>query len=172
MAFKFNPTPPPDELRDYLYYEDGHIYRTDTKARVGCLNGNGYFCFTYQRRTYLVHRLIYWLHTGEWPQVVDHKSRNKTDNHIENLQAATQTQNAFNNTLRTDSTTGYTGVEKRGDRYNVSIKIDGKRYYLYGYKSLEAAALARDILAKIFYGDFARYGIAENAALKVGGVTI
>ncbi|EAQ0500014.1 hypothetical protein CTP45_24605 [Salmonella enterica] len=173
MGTRYNPTPPPDELRDYVYYEDGHIYRTDTKARVGCLNRNGYFCYTYQGRTYLIHRLIYWLHTGEWPEVVDHKSRIKTDNRFENLQAATQSENACNNTLRKNSSTGYTGVEQRpGGKYSVSIIIEGKRYYIYGYESLEAAALARDILIRLFYGDFARYGIAENAALKVGGIMI
>ncbi|END3518153.1 HNH endonuclease [Escherichia coli O13/129/135:H4] len=169
---RYRQDPPPDELRDHVYYDDGHIYRVGTESRLGCLGKNGYYNFTYKGRTYLVHRLIYWLHTGEWPEVCDHISRDKTDNHIENLRPSTDAENSRNNSLSETNSSGYTGVEERDGKYNVFIRLEGKRYGIYGYKNKEAAALARDILCKLFYGDFARYGIAENAALKVGDKVI
>ncbi|ENG0769479.1 HNH endonuclease [Salmonella enterica subsp. enterica] len=172
MAQQTNMTPPPDELRDYLYYDDGEIFRTDTKNRVGNLNTSGYFSFTYKGRTFLVHRLIYWLHTGDWPEFVDHKNGDHLDNRIENLREATKDENCRNVGVRANNTTGYAGVAKRGNKYNIQIRIEGKKYEIYGYHSLEAAALARDILVKLFYGDFGQYGITKNAALKVGGKEI
>ncbi|HFW4592849.1 TPA: HNH endonuclease [Salmonella enterica subsp. enterica serovar Aberdeen] len=168
----FNPTPPPDSLRDYIYYDDGHIYRAETGKRLGHLNQNRYFLFTYLGRTYLVHRLIYWLHTGEWPPVVDHKDRNKQNNRIENLKPANQVENSRNNSIRHDNKTGYTGVKFYRGKFSADITLQGKRFYSLGYETPEAAALARDILINWFYGDFARYGILDKASIKVGGKAI
>ncbi|HID4300450.1 TPA: HNH endonuclease [Escherichia coli] len=169
---KTNMTPPPDDLRDYLIYDNGHIFRADTSARVGNLGKNGYYNFTYQGRTYLVHRLIYWLHKSEWPEFVDHENGNRHDNRIENLRPSTRSQNAVNVGVKKHNTTGFTGVRKRGDKYQADIHFHGKRLCISGYETVETAALARDLLAYWFNGEFARFGIIDKQQIKVGGKAI
>ncbi|EGJ4116052.1 HNH endonuclease [Salmonella enterica] len=171
MINKTNMTPPPDSLRDYLIYDDGKIYRADTKARVGNLGNNGYFNFTYKGRTYLVHRLIYWLDTGEWPEFVDHKNGNQLDNRKENLRASTKSENAFNIRIKSSNTTGYTGVIKRFGKYQAQIMLNGKRLTVCGYETPEAAALARDLMSYWFFGEFSRFGVLDKQ-IKVGGKAI
>lgn len=168
---KTNMTPPPDSLRDYLIYDDGKIYRADTKARVGNLGKNGYFNFTYKNRTYLVHRLIYWLHTGEWPEYVDHINGDQLDNQKENLRAATKSENAINIKARSSNKSGYTGVIKRFGKYQAEITYNGNRFRIYGYETAEAAALARDLMSHWFFGEFSRYGVLDKQ-IKVGGKAI
>ncbi|EDX8731914.1 HNH endonuclease [Salmonella enterica subsp. enterica serovar Braenderup] len=168
---KTNMTPPPDSLRDYLIYDDGKIYRADTKARVGHLGNNGYHIFTYKKRTYLVHRLIYWLHTGEWPEYVDHINGDQLDNRKENLRAATKSDNAVNIRVKANNTTGYTGVVKRLGKYNAQIMLNGKRCTICGYETAEAAALARDLMSHWFFGEFSRFGVLDKQ-IKVGGKAI
>ncbi|EJJ2366485.1 HNH endonuclease, partial [Salmonella enterica] len=151
MKNKTNMTPPPDSLRDHLIYVDGKIYRADTKARVGHLGSNGYYNYTYKGRNYLVHRLIYWLHTGEWPEFVDHINGDQLDNHKENLRKATKSQNGANIRKQSNNTTGYTGVTKLKYSYQVKLCLNGKEFTKAGYKTPEAAALARDILSHCFF---------------------
>jgi len=168
---KTNMTPPPDSLRDRLIYDDGKIYRADTKARVGNLGRNGYFNYTYKGRTYLVHRLIYWLHSGEWPEFVDHINGDQLDNRKENLRAATRSQNGANSRKSSNNTTGYIGVIKLKRSYQAKIRIDGKDFSHAGYETPEAAALARDILSLCFYGEFARLNLLDKQ-IKIGGKAI
>lgn len=180
-----NRTPPPDELREQIYYKDGALYfheghdkryKRNQGKPIGYRTKDGYLrvrlTVNGAIRAYLVHRLIYWLEKHDWPVSIDHKDRNRSNNLIDNLKPATLLENNRNTSIRKDNATGYTGVERYGSKYKVKIKLDDRAYVICGYESLEAAALARDILAKIFFGDFARFGILDNAALKVGGITI
>ncbi|EIF7532644.1 HNH endonuclease [Salmonella enterica] len=169
---KTNMTPPPDELRDHIYYEDGKIYRVDTGARLGYLTKRGYYNYTFKGRTYLLHRLIFWLHKSEWPEFVDHKNGDHSDNRIDNLRASTRSQNNFNCKPRYSNLTGYTGVVKQGKKYTAQINYEGNRLNVCGYESPEAAAVARDLLSHWFFKEFTRFGILDKAKLNVGGVAI
>lgn len=174
-----NMTPPPDELRDLIYYDDGELYwqhhyrgvarRTDKpigyvhkvdgyrKSKIKCAD---------VLREYAIHRLIYWLHTGDWPEEIDHKDQNKLNNHIENLRPATHAQNQQNKAIFKNNTSGYAGVKPQRGKYTVTFYIDGKQFSIYGYKNKETAALARDLLAYMFYGEFASYNIDKPIKMK------
>lgn len=168
--------PPPDELRNLIEYRDGEIYYLPaakgsyTKAKgkaLGFVRKDGYrnlmITCEGERRHYLAHRLGYWLVTGEWVAILDHINRNRSDNRIENLKPCEWFENCRNNTIRKDNESGYTGVTLHTDGlWRVSFSIESKRYHIDGYKHKETAALARDLLIHMFYGDFARYGISEN----------
>lgn len=180
-----NPLPPPDGLREIIYHEDGKIYylpqakQQYSRAKgkeLGYIRKDGYRRILVtcegERRSYLAHRLVYWLDTGEWPPLVNHKNRIRSDNRPDNLEPCTERQNGQNNTLRTDNKSGYTGVLKNGNRWRVQFSIDGKRFYVDGYLHKETAALARDLIISLVYKDFARYGISENAGLTLGGSSI
>jgi len=73
-------------------------------------NVQGYLQVMIAQRTYLVHRLVYLYHVGEFPEMLDHINRDKLDNRIENLREASKSQNACNTRKRRDNTSGTKGV--------------------------------------------------------------
>lgn len=177
----FRKDPPPDELRSMIYYEDGEIYwnpeyrngngRTDKP--IGCYRSHGYkatrISINGVYRDYMIHRLIWWLTHDEWPELLDHADGDQRNNKIENLRKATRTQNAVN--CKASSKSGYVGVTKNGkETYRINLTIEGKNYYINGYKTAEAAALARDILSKLVYGDFARLNVLHKNNVTIDGI--
>jgi hypothetical protein len=54
-------------------------------ARVGSPDKDGYLKVTINRRGHRVHRLIYMMHHGFMPPVIDHIDNDKLNNNIENL---------------------------------------------------------------------------------------
>ena len=85
----------PHQLRDLLDYdpETGDVwwavdYGRRIKAGTPCRNPNsgGYFRVNYKRSTYLLHRVIWFLHYGEQPpELVDHENNDNQCNAIWNL---------------------------------------------------------------------------------------
>ncbi|MEB4674789.1 HNH endonuclease [Enterobacteriaceae bacterium G50] len=170
-----NVTPPPDELLNLIFYEDGHLYWTKAAIKekprrkagpIGHVTPAGYrqtlISVGGVKRHFYLHRLIYWFHTGEWPETVDHKDQNKQNNRIENLRPATRKQQEHNKSSRGE--TNYFGVNynKENKTYRATIAIDGKQQIITGFKTPEMAALHRDILATLFHGEFASLNILNK----------
>lgn len=148
------PKPISDEdkanLREYFYTKDGILYakksycnRVKKDQVVGADNGNGYLIVMCKGRLYLVHRVIYLLETGDWPDgVVDHINGDKSDNRIINLRAVSQAQNtkAFSPAHK-DSSSRFRGVHwfKRYSKWQAQIMCDGKKKHL-GYFDVEEDA--------------------------------
>jgi hypothetical protein len=82
----------------------------------------------------LVHRIAYFLHTGEMPDEVDHRDTNKTNNRANNLRAASRSLNVFNQgvkrgTIYKHLPYGVVATRNRGAlRYKAQIEKDGARY--------------------------------------------
>ena len=96
------PCPYPDcgssDFPNLLYFpETGVLYRTDFKRETGTLCRNtGYLLLSYNNKTYLAHRLSFYLYFGFWPKQVDHINRNRADNRIENLREVETFEQATN----------------------------------------------------------------------------
>ncbi len=104
--------------------------------QIGCINSWGYLRFAIQRREFMVHRVCWFLHYGEWPtQQIDHINGIKTDNRIANLRDVPQNVN-MQNLLpkRSKTTSGLLGAHVSGSTakkpWSSSIKVDGRSYYL------------------------------------------
>jgi len=118
------------ELFLLFYYKDGKLYNRITRnsravigAEVGCNDGHDYLDVSVNKRKYKVHRIIWAMHNGRWPEgnlVIDHINRIKSDNHKENLREATTQQNAWNNKAK-----GY--CYSKGN-WRAHIMANGKRY--------------------------------------------
>ncbi|EKR4225036.1 HNH endonuclease [Salmonella enterica] len=182
---EYRPDPPPDELIEMLFTENGKLYwkpehckgnRKEGKA-IGLSDNRGYLAFTSARgqedkktRCYKVHRVINYLVTGEWPPIVDHKDGNTLNNHPDNLRSSCTVKNMQNRRKQKNNSSGYMGVRRSGSTYSAGITINRKLFQIHGYKNPEAAALARDILAKLFYSDQATMNFIDKGLIIVDGV--
>ena len=149
-------------LRDNTRYEDGWLICTNrwhNKLRVGQKLGKlkrQYYCISVFGRWYKAHRLIFLMFNGYLPEVVDHKDRDKLNNCIDNLRAATKAQNERNRTKYSNNTSGYKGVwlDKRSQKWIAEITVNGKSLKLGTFRTPESAAEAYDSAALKYHADF------------------
>jgi HNH endonuclease len=135
-------------------------------ARAGTIAGTvtdkGYRSIYINDKKYLAHRLIWLMQTGEWPpREIDHKDRNgpKRDygNRWTNLRLATRSQNAQNQKMRSDNTSGHVGVYWGSElnKWVAHITFEGKEIPLGYYLNFEDAVAVRQNAEKTLFGVFA-----------------
>lgn len=154
-----------ERVLELFAYRDGQLVRrisVSSNARAGdvagTLNQFGYIQVSIDKRLYQAHRVIYLMHHGYMPRLVDHIDRNRSNNRIENLRAATHVQNGYNKSKLSSNSSGYKGVSwcKKTLRWRASISINGKIKFLGRYGDVKAAALAYSLAAEKHHGEFAR----------------
>ena len=110
---------------------------------TGYCERNGYGRY----HKYLVHRVAYELSTGESPGdlLVDHICRNRVCVNPAHLRLATAKQNAQNQSLARNNTSGFTGVyfNKCSRKWRAHLFHNGRRINLGYFKTVEAAYEAR-----------------------------
>lgn len=120
-------------------YKDGFLYwkvPINSYSRVGTIAGyqmdKRYWVISIDNKMYRAHRLIFLWHHGYIPQFIDHIDQNKINNKIENLRAATKSQNMQNCGKQKNNTSGYKGVHqnKADGKFEASIHINGKKIHL------------------------------------------
>jgi len=178
--------PTPEELRNIFRYDRaaGKLYRLrrpiagfragrlgqEVNARrwntrfegkmVDNVNDCGYIGVTVNYKPLLVHRIIWAMHYGKWPEnEIDHINHDRSDNRIVNLREVTRTQNGRNQSMFTNNTSGYTGVifRKRTNKWRAQIKVGGVKTHLGYFNCITAAAIARK-KAEIKYGFHINHG--------------
>jgi len=110
--------------------------------RVGCINPDGYLQTKMAGKSVLVHRIIWKMKTGKWPEnYIDHVNGNKIDNRIANLRDVTPAGNVQNCRLSKTNTSGFMGVsfDKKTQSWRAAIKFQRKSKSLGQFKTpLEA----------------------------------
>ena len=123
-------------------------YSAPCGAVVGSPNSQGYLQVTHRQRKYKVHRLIWLLQTGSWPDKsteIDHRDNDKVNNRWSNLRLVTPAQNMQNaRKARANSLTGVLGVThiKRTGRFAARIYHDGRLKHLGVFLTAEEAHAA------------------------------
>ena len=133
-----------DLFREYFEYSDGYLYWKKTKgpralkgSKVGYLRKDGYCGTMFNKKSYLVHRIIFGIIYGYLPEVVDHKDRNRTNNLISNLREADYSKNIHNARLSKSNTTGVKGVRKtKNGRFECRVAINGVTHQVGTFSSL------------------------------------
>lgn len=151
-------------VRELFDYRDGWLYwkAPRKKITVGSKAGNklktGYYQVCVAQRSYYLHRVIFLLHHGYMPTQVDHIDLDPSNNRIENLRPATQSQNNCNKQSHGRNTSGYKGVSLRRDtgRWQAVINVSKQRIHLGYFDSPESAAQAYAEAAQRYHGEFAR----------------
>ena len=111
-----------------------------------------------------IHRMI----MGDGPKSIDHINGDPFDNRRENLRPCSHAQNMRNKRKRSDSKNKYKGVYRK-DRYGkilyqAQLAMNGKLVYSGYFKSEKAAAIAYDLAAKSWHGEFASCNILSNGS--------
>lgn len=112
-------------------------YQAKAGDPVGTLNKRGYLICSVDGKTYYVHRLIWLMVNGNYPQTIDHKDGDKANNRLENLRPVTRQENSHNN----HKALGYYWREKLG-KYQALITIDNKQQHIGLYSCPLLARLA------------------------------
>ena len=128
---------------------------------AGHLDNCGYMRTKIKGKFYLNHRLIFLMHHGYFPEIVDHIDGNKINNKIENLRKATKSENCLNKKVRIDSCLKIKNVRwyKSSKKWAVAITINKKRKHIGYFKDLELAELVAQEATNKFYGEFKYQGV-------------
>jgi hypothetical protein len=121
---------------------------------IVCLSKDG------QRKAHKNHKLVAreWVYNPEGKRCVDHRDGDPTNNHHENLRAATSSENNRNAKRRKDCPSEYKGVSwhKARNKWYARCVVDGKRKTLGYFTSEREAAEAYNAAALEHYKKFAR----------------
>ena len=159
-----------DRLNELLEYRDGKVYwKVDRGSRkckgkeAGTDHGKGYKALRIRELggSMLLHRVIWIMHHGDAPEMLDHINNDKSDNRIENLRPATRVQNGYNRAGTSINTTGVKNVSwvKRNKKWGVNISVNGKRKWIGLFEDLELADLVAQEVRHKYHGQYAHHGV-------------
>jgi hypothetical protein len=151
-------------LHTIFEYKDGCLYNKiyrSSKSKIGdkagTLAATGYYTTYVNSVRFSIHRLIFLMHHGYLPKVIDHINGIKTDNRIENLREATNSENNCNR--KSNNKSGIRGVHwnKYHKKWTAVCWKDRKAYYLGHFKNIEDAKKAIFEGRKKHHKEFANY---------------
>lgn len=115
------------------------------KEAFTALDGRGYLVGNINGRLYRAHRVVWMLHTGEWPaDEIDHINRARTDNRISNLRCVSHADNMRNLKLHKSNSSGVAGVNWH-DASGKWVARIGKRKILGYFDEFEDAVSRRQL---------------------------
>lgn len=181
MPTKNRPLPPVEYLRECFTYNPKtgvltwqarpvHHFTsinkcTGTNTRfagkvVGRPDSTGYLSVTIDGCLYLVHRIIWAVHTGEDPgkYLIDHKDTIHGNNKIKNLRLADAAENCHNGLMRSNNTSGVKGVcwFATQQKWSAGIRTRGKFTFLGYFDDLDEAAAVVIKARKKLHKEFCR----------------
>lgn len=154
-------------IADTFEYRDGLLYwKTVTHPNkgylrdkpAGSMHKTGYRHITWMNKVHKAHRLIFMLHHGYVPPEIDHINNDRADNRIENLRAATRSENQCNRHTLSSNTSGYAGVSwhKKSKAWVVRVMKNGKTVVNQYFKDLELAGLFATEARNLYHGTYAK----------------
>lgn len=96
---------------------------------------------------------------------VDHKNGDTRDNRRENLRIVTPSQNAMNSKLRSNNTSGCSGIYKYGNKWLTMIFFNNERIFLGYYDTYEDAVKVRKEAEEKYFGE---YSYDNSRGIKEG----
>jgi hypothetical protein len=149
------------EYRDgVLYWKERHKNSRKAKGdmEAGTPSGHGYKKVTINQKRFYVHQLVFLMHKGYIPEVVDHIDGNSANNQIYNLRASNKSLNACNSKRNIKNTSGHKGVtwHKAAKKWMCQIVFNAKTKYLGLYEDFELACLVADEARVLYHGAHAK----------------
>lgn len=141
--------------------------RNSTRVKIGDIAGTpdrkGYIRIRVGSKKYAAHRLAWIAAKGSDPgeYQIDHINGVKSDNRIENLRLATNTENQRNKGRYACKKSGSKGVywNKSNSSFHAAIRVDGRLKHLGYFATADEARKAYAIAAERFHGEFKNLGV-------------
>ena len=135
------------DYQNYLIYNDGKVQNKKTKRYLKPrTNNHGYLYVNLykdkKRKTHKIHRLVglHYIANPENKRSIDHINRIRTDNRVENLRWATDSENCQNTIVSKNNKLGIKNIcyQKRDNVYKYEKVINKVKHYKY-FKTLKEA---------------------------------
>jgi len=118
---------------------------------------NGYFYTNLLHRKILVSRIIWKMHHGTEPHLVDHADRNPSNNRIENLRSVNHRQSRMN-AIKPAGSGGLPGVSLLpGGKFRAQIKDGPRMRHIGVFDTAELAHEAYKLASKAAFGDYSPF---------------
>jgi hypothetical protein len=149
--------------KDKFAMVDDEDFEFINQWKWSCAKGIKYAARRTNNRIIYMHRLI-----TNCPEKleVDHINRDGLDNRKVNLRICTSAENRKNHKILSNNKSGYNGVSKTPfNTWHTCISLNGKTIHLGTYKNVVDAALAYNVAANHYFGEFARLNNVERMVL-------
>ena len=157
-----------DLLNELCTYdkETGKLYWKAARQGVtvgkeaGALDKNGYSILRINYKRYRTHRVVFLMHKGYLPVVLDHIDGDRANNRLDNLRPASLHQNQYNRKLNNNNKTGFKGVSYNAKQkmFIAAINHQGQRISLGSYNTPEEADKVVRAAREELHGNFANHG--------------
>ena len=157
-----------DLLNELFTYdrETGKLYWKSARQGVtvgkeaGALDKEGYSILRMNYKRYRTHRVVFLMHKGYLPVVLDHIDGDRANNRLDNLRPASLSQNQYNRKLNKNNKSGFKGVtyNSRSKMFYASIKHQTQRIFLGSYNTPEEADAVVRAAREELHGNFANHG--------------
>jgi len=157
-----------DLLNELFTYdrETGKLYWKSARQGVtvgkeaGALDKEGYSILRINYKRYRTHRVVFLMHKGYLPVVLDHIDGDRANNRLDNLRPASLSQNQYNRKLNKNNKSGFKGVtyNSRSKMFYASIKHQTQRIFLGSYNTPEEADAVVRAAREELHGNFANHG--------------
>lgn len=163
-----------DEIMERFEYDAGKVivkksgqWKGLIGDEAGSLRPDGRRVIQVKNDLLFTHQVVWLMFNDSLPEgTLDHRDTNPTNNRIENLRPATDSEQQGNKKVQKNNTSGYKGVGFRSDikakPWKAYIKHEGKSVHLGYFSTAEAAAKCYDEAAKIKFGEFAFLNFKED----------
>lgn len=133
--------------------------RIKAGSKAGTLRSNGRYQTCIKGKIYFNHRIIFMMHKGYVPDLIDHADGNPMNNKIENLREATQSQNMMNCKNVENKSCGIRGVTffKKTGKWKAQMRINGAVKHLGYFDDVESARFVVETARNKHHGEFARH---------------
>ena len=161
------------DLHSLFEYRDGALYWKSANGRpsgsggiskvgkrAGGFDARGYLCLKINNIQVKLHRVIFMMHHGFLPEIIDHIDGNKSNNTIENLRAATPLENTLNSKKPITNRSGVKGVcwHKTKNKWIASCSLGRKIYHVGYFDDIQEAAQTLHKFRETLHGSFANHG--------------
>lgn len=129
---------------------------------AGCQDKAGYWLVRVGARPgklLRAHRIIWYMHHGTVPALLDHKDDNPANNNISNLRIATESQNRHNTRKHRDNKSGVKGVcwDAKNQKWVVNVTYQYKTHWGGRFSDLEEAKRVACALRNNLHQEYARH---------------
>lgn len=155
-----------EEFNKSFVYKDGNLFwkiKPNKSVRlgdsIGCANGKGYLVVRLNRKLYTVHRVIFSMFNGYFPEYVDHIDGNPLNNKVTNLRECNAAENGWNSKLSSKNTSGVKGVsfDRTSKKWRARLCTNRANTHLGLYPTIKEAEVAVIKARSERHREFARH---------------